>query len=240
MYTYQLAGVYLVTSEEISDLPQAGNTDAMANILFFEPSKPPPNWFAFPPEKDNPYALISPDGLGIIIRPKSLPREQRATAIRQVIPFASALQNKIILHAAIELDDTAYAFVGASGVGKSTLAEQFANLGVTVISDDLLPVRYGASQIMTFPHYLPLKSIFFLDRAPTFSSKKLPAKQYLQNLLKHGFGEVPAPQAWQHQFEFYQKIIQYSQGYQLHLVDDSTQIKANAQRLLEFLATGNN
>lgn len=242
MYTYRLAGVYIVTSEKIPQLPSEGITDALANILFFEPNKPPPTWYPFPPTSDQPYALISPDGMGIILRPTLAPPDQRAVLVRQIIPFASALQNKIILHAAaIRIEDSAYAFVGASGVGKSTLAEEFAKLSVTVLSDDLLPVRSVGHQVVAFPSYIPLKGIYFLERASTFQAEKISAKQYLQSLLQHGFGEVPAPSAWQNQFEFYKELIQVSYGYQLHLADDVSQITANAERILELLtATGKN
>lgn len=55
------------------------------------------------------------------------------------------LRGSTVLHAsAVERDGTAIAFVGHSGMGKSTLAALMCAAGARVVSDDVVPVADGA------------------------------------------------------------------------------------------------
>jgi hypothetical protein len=57
--------------------------------------------------------------------------------LNQVLPLALSKQGKLVFHAsAVEIDDAAVAFVGASGKGKSTLAASFATSGFRFLTDD--------------------------------------------------------------------------------------------------------
>ncbi|MGS2779012.1 aldolase [Robertmurraya sp. GLU-23] len=65
------------------------------------------------------------------------------------------LQRKILpLHGSlIEINGKAYAFVGNSGVGKSTLASSFINSGYKMVSDDLIAVTMIDGQPWVTPSY---------------------------------------------------------------------------------------
>ncbi|MFJ7974849.1 aldolase [Peribacillus sp. NPDC096379] len=62
---------------------------------------------------------------------------------------AVLLQRKILpLHgSAVAIDGKAYAIVGDSGVGKSTLASAFLNNGYRLLSDDVIPVSLNKENI---------------------------------------------------------------------------------------------
>lgn len=84
----------------------------------------------------------------------------------------------LILHAAgIAVDGWGYAFVGPSGIGKSTLMSDLANSpNVTVLGEDQLVLRYLDDRFWVFgtpwhdniercsPLGFPLKCVYFLDR----------------------------------------------------------------------------
>lgn len=59
------------------------------------------------------------------------------------------LRNELVLHAsAVQVGDQALAFVGSSGMGKSTLATALCNKGRALVSDDLLRVD---AELLTYP-----------------------------------------------------------------------------------------
>jgi hypothetical protein len=59
------------------------------------------------------------------------------------------LRNELVLHAsAVRVGDQALAFVGRSGMGKSTLATALCNQGHALVSDDLLRVD---AELLTYP-----------------------------------------------------------------------------------------
>ena len=60
----------------------------------------------------------------------------------------------IALHAsAVVLDGEAWAFLGAGGAGKSSLAAAFARSGVTVLTDDVLAIRPAEGRWRAWPAY---------------------------------------------------------------------------------------
>ncbi|MFT4412557.1 HPr kinase/phosphorylase [Fredinandcohnia humi] len=66
------------------------------------------------------------------------------------------MQRKILpLHgSAIEINGKAYAIIGDSGVGKSTLAAAFLNNGYRLLSDDVIPISFNeTNQPMVTPAY---------------------------------------------------------------------------------------
>ncbi|MEH6943979.1 HPr kinase/phosphorylase [Bacillus sp. JJ722] len=66
------------------------------------------------------------------------------------------LQRKILpLHgSAVDINGKAYAFIGDSGVGKSTLAAAFLQEGFQLVSDDVIPVRLSNDNIpIIIPSY---------------------------------------------------------------------------------------
>lgn len=60
----------------------------------------------------------------------------------QVLPLALSRRGELVLHAScVEIDDFAVAFIGKSGLGKSTLAASFASNGHRFLTDDGLHVE---------------------------------------------------------------------------------------------------
>jgi len=60
-----------------------------------------------------------------------------------------ALRGRPVLHAsAVEVDGAALAFVGLSGMGKSTLAGLFCAAGAPLVTDDVLHVRHQAAPLV--------------------------------------------------------------------------------------------
>jgi len=66
--------------------------------------------------------------------------------LNQVVPLAASLQSRIIFHGgAVEIDGAAVAFVGRSGLGKSTLTASFAKSGFNFLTDDTLELERRSS-----------------------------------------------------------------------------------------------
>jgi hypothetical protein len=87
---------------------------------------------------------ISPDGLEVAAYP--VPGVSYQTIdhlyLNQVLPLVLSKQGKLVFHAsAVEIDNAAVAFMGASGKGKSTLAASFATSGFRFLTDDGLMVE---------------------------------------------------------------------------------------------------
>lgn len=67
-----------------------------------------------------------------------------------------------VFHASsININNSAIAFLGGSGWGKSTLAEAFYDRGYGVITDDVMAVRIEESPPQVFPAY-PLSNFFLI------------------------------------------------------------------------------
>jgi len=61
-----------------------------------------------------------------------------------VVAFLLALRGQFVLHgSAVALGDSALAFVGVSGQGKSTMAAMFCAAGASLVTDDVLPLGFG-------------------------------------------------------------------------------------------------
>ncbi|MGK7927908.1 MAG: hypothetical protein AB4290_22170 [Spirulina sp.] len=137
--------------------------------------------------------------------PASLTLEDTATyLLGPVLAFVLRLQGVLCLHAsAIALEGGAIAFVGAAGMGKSTTAAAFANLGYPVLSDDVVALNWQDDRVFVLPAYPRLRlwpeSVEFLygsrDRLPpivptnpTWDKRYLDLKQ-----KKYSFQNSPLP-----------------------------------------------
>ncbi len=168
------------------------------------------------PERADWYAAagwqLSADGRQAVIPVAAPTSELRAMQVRQVAPFAAAVQGKLTLHASCVAGvRSAFAFVGESGAGKSTFAATLQAQGWHRICDDLLPVRDlgGAWTVPAAAGPRALAGIYFVERGTAEGSltiEQLPSRDALTSLLRHGFGELHAPRVWQHQFEGYARI----------------------------------
>ena len=99
---------------------------------------------------------ISSDGKRIDVYPYT--NVSRATVetllVTQAQPLALSKQGKLVLHgSAVDIDGLAIAFVGASGMGKSTLATGFAQNGFPFMTDDSVQVVASASGYVVMPSH---------------------------------------------------------------------------------------
>ena len=84
--------------------------------------------------------FVSKDGTEITCLPEgALAPAWERFVISQVLPLAAAVQGLELLHAsAVEIDGRAYAIVGSSGAGKTSLALRLLLRGAGWITDDVL------------------------------------------------------------------------------------------------------
>lgn len=163
--------------------------------------------------------------------------------VRRVVPFAAALQDWVLLHAsAVLAGDGVHAFIGASGVGKSTLAELLGKQGLTVLAEDLLhclPTDSGivipSSQERSAGESGPsLQAVYFIERHPMLTAIRLEEMQEeecFKRLLQHGFGELAVPKIWAAQFELYSIIAEQCRAYSLKVPDSLGRLEIEAQGL---------
>jgi len=162
-----------------------------------------------------------------------------AWQLRQVAPIVAARHGRLTVHAsAVASDDRAVAFVGASEVGKSTLAWELVKSGAKPIADDLLPVRFGE-----IPHTshngqeLPIEGICFLSRTddkPTLTA--LSKTEAFEQHLVNGFGEHEDPDVWAYQFDAYHRLARDVAHYALRIPDDRSSVAATATWFMSELA----
>jgi hypothetical protein len=74
--------------------------------------------------------------------------------LNQVLPLALSRQRKLVFHgSAVEVGDAAVAFLGASGMGKSTLAASFVAAGSRFLTDDGLRVELNQGRLLAYPSH---------------------------------------------------------------------------------------
>ena len=74
--------------------------------------------------------------------------------LNQVQPLAWSKQGRLVLHgSAVEIDRQGVAFIGRSGLGKSTLAASFASSGFRFLSDDGLMLEESGGAYSILPHH---------------------------------------------------------------------------------------
>lgn len=97
--------------------------------------------------------LISPDGASIrSALPNVAPWRWERLLFAQVLPLAAALRGRELFHAsAVALGDAAFAFVGLSGAGKSSLAAHLVARGATPVTDDVLALEPTADGVLAHP-----------------------------------------------------------------------------------------
>jgi hypothetical protein len=78
----------------------------------------------------------------------------RHLLLDQVIPLLLSQQGKIVLHAgAVGLTGGAVAFLGKTGLGKSTLTASFCDRGFRLLTDDCLALKNDGEQLIAIPSY---------------------------------------------------------------------------------------
>jgi hypothetical protein len=78
--------------------------------------------------------------------------------VGQVLPFASLLRGREVFHAgAVALAGSLVAFMGDSGIGKSTLVANLHLMGLDVVTDDVLAVQRNGRGVVGHPGLATLK-----------------------------------------------------------------------------------
>lgn len=152
--------------------------------------------------------LFWEDGLALWVRGGkeivvSSKRKIEESIVRLVVlgpGFAMLLQQRgrLVLHAsAVANSKEAIAFLGSSGSGKSTLAAAMRGMGYSVVTDNLLSIRFDHGIPMVSSGFPKLKLRLDTAQKLGFDLKKLPAiepgsdKNYID--LKKGFIDEEMP-----------------------------------------------
>jgi len=100
--------------------------------------------------------IVSGDGWNIscMLRQKCPHETMRHLLLNQIIPIVLSQLGKLALHAsACATPQGVVAFMGMTGMGKSTLAASFGLKGFVVLTDDCLLVQEHGDQVMSVPSY---------------------------------------------------------------------------------------
>jgi len=91
--------------------------------------------------------IVSPEGTRVLCAPfRGKAWRWQRLLIARVLPLAATLQGLETLHAsAVAVDGRVFAFIGPSGMGKSSLAAQLTLRGATFFTDDVLAIEIDAS-----------------------------------------------------------------------------------------------
>lgn len=192
-------------------------------------------------------AYLRADGRQALIREATETAPDYAALVRFFLPFCSALQGFLIIHAsAVQLNDAALAFVGASGAGKSTIATSLLPDGFQFVADDLLPISvagggiyiFGAASDQYAQQQLPLRALHFIERDPALDQPqftRLGQQEALLALLRHGFGELPDTAVWRTQFIVYGRVAREVPAWSLQLPDNRAKLPATMQKVAQEL-----
>jgi hypothetical protein len=97
--------------------------------------------------------LVAEDGS--LVRsaiPRVAPWRWERLLFAQVLPLAAALRGRELFHAsAVAVDGEAYAFVGLSGAGKSSVAAHLVARGGTLLTDDVLALEPTRDGVLAHP-----------------------------------------------------------------------------------------
>jgi len=118
---------------------------------------------------------ISRQGDNVYYFPQPGVSEQsiRHLLIDQIIPRILGQRGNLVLHASVVAisGNTCVAFLGNSGLGKSTLAASFYQNGAELITDDCLLLEENDGQLYGIPNYYGVR--LFDDSAEAIFSKNL-------------------------------------------------------------------
>ena len=244
----RVAGLMVETNRPVAEQQDGGPPDGSVQVLFKESGTPlgdASDWLCFEQE-GFATAWFQKDGSRVDVRDPAGSNHDYAAELRRVVPFASALQGKIVLHgSAVRWNDRVVVFVGESGAGKSTLAQALSDLGLIRVSDDLIPVRLNHDNIAIpyrdadgEPGALALGAICFLQRSASCESPYIEAlakKDVLARACQNSFGELRSAKSWRVQFEALGKITDRVPGVVLTMPDDIERYAEHAGRVARDL-----
>jgi hypothetical protein len=183
MTFYKVSGLTVESNIPLPELPHADGRESLCDfqLLPAQGSRPAPyQWFQhwilpdgkvwlsfakyrsgyllrFPAMAD---FLLSADGKQIRCYPDpDTPLETiRHLFLDQVIPLLLSQWGKLVLHAsAVAAPEGAIAFIGMTGMGKSTLTASFAEQGFPLLTDDCLLLEERGGELFATPSYPGLR-----------------------------------------------------------------------------------
>ena len=168
--------------------------------------------------------------------------EMRGWQLRQVAPTVAACFERLTLHAsAVGIDGRIVAFVGESGVGKSTLAWALVKAGADPVSDDLLPIRFDASTAYVPTPFgpSPIAAVCFLARhKDILTIGAAGGAASLRSHVHNGFGEHSEPDVWKFQFDAYHRLVEGAPHVDLVIPDDSDRVTDVADHIIDVTRNG--
>lgn len=203
-------------------------------------------WIAIP-EAVAAEGWIHTTGRNALLYSPSAEVTQRSGLVRQIAPFLAGLLGTVVLHAAgVAVSDVAYVFIGASGVGKSTLAVELGGMGLNVFADDLSPVRFshGSPRILTPPPPeaesadFPLRRAYFLRRGSReggIREVRLAPTEAIALFMRNGFGELRVRRIWKTQFDCYVRLVRSVPCRLLIVPDDLAALRDDLSRAKSHL-----
>jgi hypothetical protein len=202
------------------------------------------DWYRLP-HYSAARALIDHNGERVIVHEAEQKTVDRAALVRFFVPFAAALQGFVILHAsAVCVEGKVIAFVGASGAGKSTIAQSLATQGFASVADDLLPIDaakgkvsiFGSASYSCSERDLPLSAVYFMARDFQIDQaqfSQLTQQGSLLALLRHGFGEIADTAVWRTQFLGYEQIALEVPAWSLQVPDSQAALPATLHQITQ-------
>lgn len=256
-YVYTIAGLRVLTNRPAVNPDVFVGTDGMVQVVYVHKQKdlqqtdhllrnigPNSAWHRLS-VGIHMSAYFQNDGRVVLIQELDIGTLDYGAQLRCVIPFAAALQNRLVLHsAAVCWRRKVISFIGASATGKSTLGKELIALGCEPIADDLLPCRIVGDQVNVpvgdrMGHIspgLPLSRVYFLIRDESLEQmnlKTVSRRECFMALLQHGFGELPVAKVWKTQFTGYHDIAERVPAFQLRLPVGVDHIKEAALTLVK-------
>jgi hypothetical protein len=236
-----IAGVRFTTTEDLFETDDTGFFDIDVTAEWVTPGPEVPGAaFAAP---DHTYIWVDTDAHHVRLPDLSEGTADRSWQLRQAAPIVTAAFGKLTLHAsAVNHNGTVVAFIGATGVGKTTLAWELSKAGMPAVADDLLPIRFSEDPYVPLPDTpgpddsLPLGAMCFLSRdADTLSITALDAGTALQHHINNGFGEHGDTATWAFQFDGYHRIAESTPHVELVIPDDRARLTEVTKTLTDEL-----
>ena len=234
-YPYTIGGVRFLMTEEVSREEHGNFHDIDVAVSWVGDTVEPSGTRVNAPSDLSVW--FQEDGQSIVLPDLHERTAVRTWQLRQIAPIVSAWFERLTLHAsAVTINGSTIAFVGASEVGKSTLAWELVKAGATAVADDLACIRFtDTPSIALESKQLPLERICFLSRDGDTSLTPMDKVDALQAHLENGFGEHGDARVWGYQFDAYHRIVEDVPHYALTTTDDRERVGDTAKWLIDEL-----
>ena len=230
-----IAGIEFLTDVELVGLSDSDPSDASIEVRWVDAEAAPTTTPLGAPSD----LIVWVDETGVTLPIIDEREPVRSWQLRQVAPVIAAWLGHLTLHAsAVSIDGGAVAFVGASEVGKSTLAWELTKAGAQPLADDLVPVRFTDDSAHTVAG-VPVSTIAFLTRGtPAPRVDPIADKVALMMHLRDGFGEHDDPRIRGEQFAAYHRLIEVVPHVVLTVPETRERLTSSAPELVTLLSPG--